>query len=157
MQIKWEGTYKMIYGGAMEAAEKLKEYQVKNNKDNKFDIDLDFGVHYEKSLAKTLAMGKVEVKTERDKWKKTGNIAIELACRGELSGLNVTEAEWWAHILTYKGKIITTLLFPVSDLKILVKDIVMDGTGKMVMGGDNEQSEIALIPLTELMNAIRKK
>ena len=147
----------MIYGGAMEAAEKLKEYQVKNNKDNKFDIDLDFGVHYEKSLAKTLAMGKVEVKTERDKWKKTGNIAIELACRGELSGLNVTEAEWWAHILTYKGKIITTLLFPVSDLKILVKDIVMDGTGKMVMGGDNEQSEIALIPLTELMNAIRKK
>ena len=129
----------------------------KTNKNNKFDIDLDFGVHYEKSLAKTLAMGKVEVKTERDKWKKTGNIAIELACRGELSGLNVTEAEWWAHILTYKGKIITTLLFPVSDLKILVKDIVMDGTGKMVMGGDNEQSEIALIPLTELMNAIRKK
>ncbi len=143
----------------MEPAEKLKKYMkdFKTNKNNKFDIDLDFGVHYEKSLAKTLAMGKVEVKTERDKWKKTGNIAIELACRGELSGLNVTEAEWWAHILTYKGKIITTLLFPVSDLKILVKDIVMDGTGKMVMGGDNEQSEIALIPLTELMNAIRKK
>ena len=149
----------MIEGGAMEPAEKLKKYMkdFKTNKNNKFDIDLDFGVHYEKSLAKTLAMGKVEVKTERDKWKKTGNIAIELACRGELSGLNVTEAEWWAHILTYKGKIITTLLFPVSDLKILVKDIVMDGTGKMVMGGDNEQSEIALIPLTELMNAIRKK
>ena len=149
----------MIEVGAMEPAEKLKKYMkdFKTNKNNKFDIDLDFGVHYEKSLAKTLAMGKVEVKTERDKWKKTGNIAIELACRGELSGLNVTEAEWWAHILTYKGKIITTLLFPVSDLKILVKDIVMDGTGKMVMGGDNEQSEIALIPLTELMNAIRKK
>ena len=143
----------------MEPAEKLKKYMkdFKTNKNNKFDIDLDFGVHYEKSLAKTLAMGKVEVKTERDKWKKTGNIAIELACRGELSGLTVTEAEWWAHILTYKGKIITTLLFPVSDLKILVKDIVMDGTGKMVMGGDNEQSEIALIPLTELMNAILKK
>ena len=149
----------MIQGGAMESAEKLKKYMkgFKTNKNNKFDIDLDFGVHYEKSLAKTLAMGKVEVKTERDKWKKTGNIAIELACRGELSGINVTEAEWWAHILTYKGKIITTLLFPVSDLKILVKDIVMEGAGKMVMGGDDNVSEIALIPLTELMDAIREK
>ena len=68
-------TFKVINGGAMEAAEKLREYQVKTNKNNKFDIDLDFGVQYEKSLAKTLAMGKIEVKTERDKWKATGNIA----------------------------------------------------------------------------------
>ncbi len=147
----------MINGGAMEAAEKLREYQVKTNKNNKFDIDLDFGVQYEKSLAKTLAMGKIEVKTERDKWKATGNIAVELACRGKLSGLNVTEAEWWAHILTYKGEIITTLLIPVSKLKVLVKEIVMEGKGKMVMGGDDNQSEIALIPLKELMSGIQEK
>ena len=35
-------------------------------KNSKFDIDLDFGVHYENSLAKILSIGKVEVKTERD-------------------------------------------------------------------------------------------
>ena len=34
----------MIHGGAMAAAEKLRQYQVKTNKDNRFDIDLDFGV-----------------------------------------------------------------------------------------------------------------
>jgi len=39
----------MINGGAMESEQKLKEYQVKTNNNNKFDIDLDFGIHYEKS------------------------------------------------------------------------------------------------------------
>ena len=144
----------MIYGGAMEAAEKLKEYQVKNNKDNKFDIDLDFGVKYENSLAKVLAMGKVEVKTERDKWKDTGNVAIELACRGKLSGLNVTEAEWWAHILTWIGKMVSVIMFPVDTLKEVVKRSVMDGHGKVVMGGDDKASEIALIPLKELVSEL---
>ena len=144
----------MIYGGSMEATENLKNYQVKSNKDNKFDIDLDFGVKYENSLAKILAMGKVEVKTERDKWKDTGNIAIELACGGKLSGLNVTEAEWWAHILTWKGKIVTVLLFPVDVLKVVVKRSVMDGGGKVVMGGDNKASEIALIPFKDLTNEL---
>ena len=144
----------MIYGGAMEAAEKLREYQIKNNKDSKFDIDLDFGVKYENSLAKVLSMGKVEVKTERDKWKKTGNVAIEIACRGNLSGLNVTEADWWAHILTWKGEIVSVLMFPVDVLKMVVKRSVMDGNGKVVMGGDDKASEIALIPLEDLTNGL---
>jgi hypothetical protein len=147
----------MINGGAMDVIERIKKHQVKTNKDNKFDIDLDFGVHYENSLARALSIGKVEVKTERDKWKKTGNIAIELACRGKLSGLNVTESEWWAHILTFKGEIITVLMFPVPKLKKLVKSIVMEGSGKMVMGGDDNASEIALIPLKDLMNEIQEK
>ena len=147
----------MINGGSMDVIERIKKHQVKTNKDNKFDIDLDFGVHYENSLAKALSIGKVEVKTERDKWKKTGNIAIELACRGKLSGLNVTESEWWAHILTFKGEIITVLMFPVPKLKKLVKSIVMEGSGKMVMGGDDNASEIALIPLKDLMNEIQEK
>ena len=147
----------MINGGVMDVIERIKKHQIKTNKDNKFDIDLDFGVHYENSLAKALSIGKVEVKTERDKWKKTGNIAIELACRGKLSGLNVTESEWWAHILTFKGEIVTVLMFPVPKLKKLVKSIVMEGSGKMVMGGDDNASEIALIPLKDLMNEIQEK
>lgn len=142
----------MIYGGAMEAAEKLKEYQIKTNKNNKFDIDLDFGVHYENSLAKILSMGKVEVKTERDKWKETRNIAIELSCNGKKSGLVVTEAEWWAHILSWKGDIVSVILLPVDTLKKIVKNSVKRRRGKIVMGGDNNASEIALIPLEDLAN-----
>ena len=130
---------------------KLKEYQsLKYNKNNKFDIDLGFGTKFEKSLAKILSIGKVEVKTERDKWKETRNIAIELSCRGDLSGLNVTEAEWWAHILSYNEEIITILLFPVEELKKLVKWSCSEGSGKIVMGGDEGASELALIPLEDL-------
>jgi hypothetical protein len=92
----------------------------------------------------------MEVKTERDKWKTTRNIAIELSCRGNLSGLNVTEAEWWAHILSYKGEFITVLLFPVKELKNLVKWSCSSGNGKIVMGGDEGASELALIPLEDL-------
>ena len=147
----------MINGGAMDSAEKLREYQVKNNKDNKFDIDLDFGVKYENSLAKILAMGKVEVKTERDKWKDTGNIAIELTCIGEDSGIKVTKAEWWAHILSWKGNIKSVILLPVDELKRIVKNSVKYRNGRIVMGGDDNASEMALIPLEDLANEFRKE
>ena len=131
--------------------EKLREYQGKNiAKLKKFDIDLNFGVHYEKSLAKILKLGKVEVKTERDKWRDTRNIAIELSHNGELSGLNATEAEYWAHILSWKGDIISIILLPVERLKEIVKLSVHDGNGRVIMGGDNDASEIALIPLEDL-------
>ena len=40
---------------------------MKKNIDNKWDIDLAFGEKYEDSLAEILQIGKIEVKTERDK------------------------------------------------------------------------------------------
>jgi len=130
---------------------KLNEYQtLKYNKDNKFDIDLEFGEKFEKSFAKILSIGKVEVKTERDMWKRTGNVAIELASRGKLSGLNTTKAEWWAQVLTIDGEIEGVLMFPIEKLKKIVKRSVFKGEGRMVMGGDNDTSEIALIPLKEI-------
>ena len=141
----------------MDVIERLKKHQIKTNKNNKFDIDLDFGVHYENSLAKVLAMGKVEVKTERDKWKDTGNIAIELTCRGEDSGIKVTEAEWWAHILSWKGDIKSVILLPVDELKRIVRNSVKYRNGKIIMGGDDNASEIALIPLEDLANEFRKE
>ena len=142
----------MIHGGTMSVVERIKKHQIKTNKDNKFDIDLDFGVYYENSLAKILSLGKVEVKTERDKWKKTRNIAIELSCNGKDSGLKVTEAEWWAHILSWKGDIVSVILLPVDKLKEIVKESVKYNNGKIVMGGDNNASEIALIPLEDIAN-----
>ena len=137
------------------AEDRLNEYQIlKYNDDNKFDIDLEFGKKFEKSLAKILTISKVEVKTERDTWKKTGNIAIELASRGKLSGLNTTKAEWWAQVLTIDGNIEGILMFPVDKLKKIVKKSIVKGNGRMVMGGDGETSEIALVPLEDLTNGI---
>jgi hypothetical protein len=135
--------------------DRLKEYQaLKYNKDNKFDIDLKFGEKFEKSFAKMLSIDKVEVKTERDIWKKTGNVAIELASRGKLSGLNTTKADWWAQVLTIDGEIEGVLMFPVKKLIKIVKQSVFKGEGKMVMGGDENTSEIALIPLKDLTNGL---
>ena len=142
---------KNIKGKSTVVIDKLNEYQaLKYNKDNKFDVDLEFGEKFEKSFAKILSIGKVEVKTERDIWKKTGNIAIELASRGKLSGLNTTKAEWWAQVLTIDGEIEGVLMFPIEKLKKIVKRSVFKGEGRMIMGGDNDTSEIALIPLKEI-------
>ena len=122
------------------------------NKDytSKFDIDLKFGEEFEYSLAKILTVGKVEVKTERDKWKKTGNIAIELMNEGNLSGLTVTKAEWWAQILSYRGNIESVILMPVKKLKKLVKRLVDEGKARITMGGDNNSSELVLISLKDI-------
>ena len=77
----------------------LNKKMFNNNSD--FDIDLKFGNIYEKALALILQDSKIEVKTERDKWKTTGNIAIELYNHNKKkpSGLSITKADYWATIL----------------------------------------------------------
>ena len=122
------------------------------NDNSNFDIDLQYGQIYEKALALILQDQKLEVKTERDTWKKTGNIAIELHnhASNKPSGLSVTKADYWATILVDDFKIHSIHILPVSDLKTRVKDIVRNGNGRMVMGGDYKCSEIALIPIEEI-------
>ena len=122
------------------------------NKNSNFDIDLKFGEIYEKSLAIILQEGKIEVKTERDKWVKTGNIAIELHNHNsnKPSGLSVTKADYWGTILVDDYRIKSIHILPVSDLKERVKKIIHSGKGKIVMGGDFKASEIALIPIKEI-------
>ena len=67
----------------------------------KFDVDLQFGQLGEDFVKNFQDKNnKIEVKTERDKWKSTGNIAIEIRCNGKLSGLSVTEAQTWIHLLS---------------------------------------------------------
>ena len=122
------------------------------NKDytSKFDIDLKFGEEFEYSLARILSIGKIEVKTERDQWKKTGNIAIELMNQGNKSGLSITEAEWWAQILTLKGEIKSIILMPVNALKRRLKQLVKENKAKIIMGGDDMASELVLVPIKEI-------
>ena len=46
-------------------------------KNTKFDLDLEYGQIREKRIEKLLKESKIEIKTERSWWRKTGNIAIE--------------------------------------------------------------------------------
>ena len=121
----------------------------------KFDLDLKFGEKYEQGLEKLFkTKGKIEVKTERDKWIETGNIAIEIRCRGKKSGLSVTESDWWFHILSEKGKVKGMICIPVEELKNICRVMIKNVTAKKIMGGDDNESEILLLPIKELTGLI---
>ena len=115
-----------------------------------FDIDLAFGESYEDSLAEILQQGRVEVKTERDIWKTTGNIVFEIKFKGKPSGLSKTKADYWAQILTYENEIKSILLFPVSVLKTQLKHLLDKNLAKIIKGGDNNESELIVVPLKHI-------
>ena len=115
-----------------------------------FDIDLAFGESYEDSLAAILQQGKVEVKTERDIWKTTGNIVFEIKFKGKPSGLSKTKADYWAQILTYKNEIKSILIFPVPVLKLQLKNLLSKNKAEIIKGGDNNESELIIVPLNSI-------
>ena len=121
------------------------------NNDHKYDIDLETGLHYEFEFAKILRKSNLwECKTEIDMWKTTGNIAIEIRQNGYPSGLSTTEADWWAHLLSFKGNIESILMFPVDELKSIVKKAVKDKTAKVIKGGDGNRSTLVLLPINKI-------
>ena len=116
-----------------------------------FDLDLKFGKLGE-DFVKDMQEGnnKIEVKTERDIWKTTGNIAVELRYKGSPSGLSTTESDLWVHLLSHKGVIEGGFLLKVDLLKEKIKNLHKSGDLKMVMGGDGNMSQMALLPIDSL-------
>ena len=53
---------------------------IKTKANKKFDIDLKYGQIREDHISAMFKDKKIEVKTERDWWYKTGNIALEYEC-----------------------------------------------------------------------------
>jgi|TARA_Y100000401_G_scaffold103738_1_gene94982 hypothetical protein len=124
-------------------------------KNNKFDLDLKFGKNREDFVASLLNedRAKIEVKSERDWWSRTGNIAIEVECNGKPSGLTVTQADYWFHILTKGKSNVAMLMFETKKLRKIVKKFNKPEYTKMI--GDRKASKCILIPLTELMTEVR--
>ena len=82
-----------------------------------------------------LSNGTVEVKTERDIWVKTGNIAIEIRGRdGRKSGISVTEADTWIQLLSINGVVKGGFILKVADLKKRMKELYANKTARLVMG-----------------------
>ena len=119
-----------------------------------FKYDLEFGEIREQRIADVLQNEKIEVKTERGLWTDTGNIAIEVAYRGKPSGLATTEAKYWLHILEINGQEFCSLLFPVDVLKASIK--ALKPSYRIVMGGDDNQSKLVLVPITEIFKIAKK-
>ena len=95
---------------------------------------------------------KIEIKTERDIWKTTNNIAIEIRCKGKPSGISTTEASVWMHYLSLNGVIVGGFVFKVDQLKGKIKSLKKSGDLKMVMGGDNNLSQMVLLPIEGLFD-----
>ena len=116
-----------------------------------FDLDLKFGKLGE-DFVKDIQEGnnKIEVKTERDIWKTTGNIAVELRYNGSPSGISSTDSNLWVHLLSYNGVIEGGFMFKVDQLRDKIKKLHKQGDLKMVMGGDGNMSQMALLPISKL-------
>jgi hypothetical protein len=116
----------------------------------KFDIDLEYGQVREKQVADMLQDKKIEVKSERGLWQKTGNIAIEYQSYGKPSGIEATESDYWFHNLCVGDETFCTLVFDTNSLKKIIKNL---DSKKSVSGGDNNASRMYLLNLQKLFSS----
>ena len=116
----------------------------------KFDLDLQYGSIREDRIADMLTNKKIEVKSERGMWMKTGNICIEYQSYGKPSGIETTEADFWFHNLCIGEDIFCTLVFDVPKLKQLVKKL---DYLKSVSGGAHNASRMYLVNIQKLFTA----
>jgi|TARA_R110001599_G_scaffold52786_3_gene147709 hypothetical protein len=116
----------------------------------KFDLDLEYGEIREEKIAKMLTGKKIEVKSERGMWMKTGNICIEYQSYGKPSGIRATESDYWFHNLCVGDKEFCTLVFDTEMLKTIVDDL---DTFKTVSGGDHNASRMFLVNLQKLFSS----
>ena len=121
--------------------------------DAKFKKDLLYGKLGEEFTRQLIEDDvKFEIKTERDIWKTTGNIAIEIRCKGKPSGISTTKSEVWIQYLSLKGVIVGGFILKVDLLKDKIKNLQKQGNLKMVMGGDFNESQMVLLPIKELFD-----
>ena len=123
------------------------------NNDKRFDIDLQYGQLAEQKIADMLQNKKLEVKTERDLWVKTGNIVIEFESRNKPSGIQTTEADYWFHNLNIGEDTMCTIVFPVDKLRQYIRTEMPS----VVKGGDNYTSLLYKINLKDLFDKLGKE
>ena len=116
----------------------------------KFDIDLEYGTIREDKIADLFVNKKIEVKSERDIWQKTGNICIEYQSYGKPSGIKATESDYWFHNLCIGDDEYCTLVFKTDVLRKIVEQL---DTFKSVSGGDHNASRMFLVNLQKLFSS----
>ena len=125
---------------------------MKPTKENrkKFDIDLRYGTVREEKIADMLTNKKIEVKSEKDLWQKSGNICIEYESWGKPSGIRATESDYWFHKLCVGNNEFCTLVFKTDVLRTIVDKL---DTFKTVSGGDHKASRMFLVNLQKLFSS----
>ena len=116
----------------------------------KFDIDLQWGEVRERAVADMLQNKKIEVKSERDMWQRTVNIAVEYESYGKASGIKATESDYWFHNLCIGKETYATLVFRTDVLRRIIDSL--DYT-KSVKGGDHNASRMYLLNIQKLFSS----
>tara|TARA_R100001460_G_scaffold1045_3_gene4278 strand:- start:29 stop:472 length:444 start_codon:yes stop_codon:yes gene_type:complete len=128
----------------------MKNLEPKIEDRKKFDIDLEYGKVREQQVADMLQDKKIEVKSERDVWQKSGNIAIEYECYGKPSGINATESDYWFHNLCIGSETFATIVFDTASLKRIIDNL---DNKRVVSGGDHNASKMYLLNLQKLFSS----
>jgi len=108
-----------------------------------FNYDLKVGKVKEKELGDLLSKKTIEVKRDLQAH-KTGNIFIEYESRGKKSGISTSIADYYCIAL-----IDSMVLIKTSKLKEKCRTYI--GTGRDILGGDNDTSKGILLPITDLL------
>ena len=128
----------------------MKHLEPKTEDRKQFDIDLEYGKVREQMVADMLQDKKIEVKSERDVWQRTGNIAIEYECYGKPSGINATESDYWFHNLCIGDETFATIVFDTNSLKRIIDNL---DSKRSVSGGDNNAARMYLLNLQKLFSS----
>jgi hypothetical protein len=119
----------------------------------KYDIDfagdLKFGLGMEDEVVAMFKDKKIEVKSEKGMWQRTGNIAIEYESWGKPSGIAATESDYWFHNLCINGDIYATLVFKTDTLRKIISSLDFI---KTVSGGDHNASKMYLVNIKKLFS-----
>ena len=83
-----------------------------------------------------------EVKADRMAF-KTGNMAIEASCSGKASGINITEADFWAYFIVISEEEHELYLIPTK----FIKDLIEIKQFNPIRGGDGGRAEMYLISI----------
>lgn len=123
-------------------------------KNSDFDLDLHFGQAGEKWLTWLGSVNaKVEVKTERDVWEKTGNAVFEFRSRGKPSAMAVTKSDWWVHLFARNGRVVGGMVFNVYQLRSFMRKVYkhpFQYGARVCTGGDGDLSDHILVPINQL-------
>ena len=132
------------------SVEDRKKYDLDLSKKPDFKGDLKFGHQMEDEVEEMFSGKKIEVKSEKGMWQRTGNIAIEYQSYGKPSGVEATESDYWFHNLCIDGGIYATLVFKTETLKKIISSL---DSVKSVSGGDHNASRMYLLNLKKLFSS----
>ena len=131
----------------------IHEPKLTYHKGKKFDIQLSEALIEERRLGEIFLhsrIGRVELKVERWLWERTGNICIEYWNRGKPSGIATTQADYWVHGLKRNDALLCYFMFPVANLRDIVRSKIITGVD-VKFGGDDGASRTVVIRLSDLL------